>query len=155
MMNLAEMQSKVQELFEDQPVVLIVTSGASVGAGQRTRRTRKVAVAGAKRTPRADADEKPTERPAKTRKQSRTTERASVSAEGRGRGRIAGVYVPAGKEPKVQTASILKVRDFIAKHKRGTTARAIADALKMPLGTVGWALQHLTNDKAVHYQPAA
>lgn len=82
-----------------------------------------------------------------------------------GRGRNPGRYVLAkanakfkkdakdGKEPFNMT-SIKSVFGAIASRKNGISAREISEKLKMPMGTVGWSLQHLKRVKAVVHQPA-
>ena len=69
------------------------------------------------------------------------------------RGRTAGLFLTGEKKPAKTTKSIQAVYDALSKSKRGLTMKAIADKLKMPSGTVGWALRKLRQQDALAYHP--
>jgi hypothetical protein len=100
-------------------------------------------------------DVQPSVRPARERRgvSAEPEQQSTDNSEARGRGRIAGRYMLSTKPPSKVTESIEAVYKMVKTHKRGLTVKDIATRLKMPTGTVGWAVQKLVHQGAVQYQP--
>lgn len=78
---------------------------------------------------------------------------------GPGRGKQPGRYVvnpsvvASGKEPANMTASINALWYALKNNKRGLMAKALAERLKMPSGTVAWGLTQLQKQGVIQHVP--
>lgn len=95
-----------------------------------------------------------------TRRRGRSVRRgrAKVRTSSNGhRGRKPGRYLVAGKkgpDERKTTESMQKIFDVLKSHKDGLGFREISALLKMPTGTVGWALTKLKDQSIIRLEPS-
>lgn len=80
--------------------------------------------------------------------------RRTKTKAGPGRGKQPGRYVVTGKEPSNMTQRVNGIYFALKRNaKRGLSARKLSDRLKIPAGTVAWALTQLQKQGAIKHVP--
>ncbi len=72
---------------------------------------------------------------------------------GPGRGKQPGRYLATGKEPSKMTQRINTVYFALKNNKRGVSAKKLSTRLKVPTGTVAWALTQLQKQGVIKHIP--